>query len=129
MLNYTRAIVTPIEGTTRDTIKEAINLNGYLINFIDTAGIRDKQKADIVTDIGNMRSKKEQNNRDIASLTDGIADDKEKVIVFDGQIWHLSTDDTMSIGNDQTFGCLTENLFQFYSTNQVYAYQLPAYMR
>ncbi len=52
LLNYSRAIVTPIEGTTRDTIKEAINLNGYLINFIDTAGIRDKKKADLVEQIG-----------------------------------------------------------------------------
>ena len=52
LLNYTRAIVTPIEGTTRDTIKETINLNGYLINFIDTAGIRDKNKADLVEQIG-----------------------------------------------------------------------------
>ncbi len=52
LLNYTRAIVTEIEGTTRDTIKETINLGGYLINFIDTAGIRDKDKADIVEKIG-----------------------------------------------------------------------------
>lgn len=52
LLNYARAIVTPIEGTTRDTIKETINLNGYLINFIDTAGIRDKNKADLVEQIG-----------------------------------------------------------------------------
>jgi len=52
LLNYTRAIVTPIEGTTRDTIKETINLDGYLINFIDTAGIRDKNKADLVEQIG-----------------------------------------------------------------------------
>jgi len=52
LLNYTRAIVTPIEGTTRDTIKETINLNGYLINFIDTAGIRDKNQADLVEQIG-----------------------------------------------------------------------------
>lgn len=52
LLNYTRAIVTEIEGTTRDTIKETINLNGYLINFIDTAGIRDKEKADTVEKIG-----------------------------------------------------------------------------
>ena len=52
LLNYTRAIVTEIEGTTRDTIKETINLNGYLINFIDTAGIRDKNQADLVEKIG-----------------------------------------------------------------------------
>ncbi len=52
LLNYSRAIVTPIEGTTRDTIKETINLNGYLINFVDTAGIRDKNVADLVEKIG-----------------------------------------------------------------------------
>ena len=52
LLNYTRAIVTEIAGTTRDTIKESINLDGYIINFIDTAGIRDKNKADLVEQIG-----------------------------------------------------------------------------
>ena len=52
LLNYSRSIVTHIEGTTRDTIKETINLNGYLINFIDTAGIRDKNEADFVEQIG-----------------------------------------------------------------------------
>ena len=52
LLNYQRAIVTQIEGTTRDTIKETLNLGGYLVNFIDTAGIRDKNKADLVEQIG-----------------------------------------------------------------------------
>ncbi len=52
LLNYSRAIVTDIAGTTRDTIKEAINLDGYIVNFIDTAGIRDKEKADLVEQIG-----------------------------------------------------------------------------
>ena len=52
LLNYNRAIVTEIEGTTRDTIRETINLDGYLINFIDTAGIRDKNTADKVEKIG-----------------------------------------------------------------------------
>ena len=65
LLNYTRAIVTPIEGTTRDTIKETINLNGYLINFIDTAGIRDKSKADIVEQIGIDESIKAINSSQI----------------------------------------------------------------
>ncbi len=52
LLNYSRAIVTPIEGTTRDTIKETINLDGYLINLVDTAGIRDKNGVDLVEKIG-----------------------------------------------------------------------------
>lgn len=36
-----RSIVTPIHGTTRDTIEENINLDGFLFKITDTAGIRD----------------------------------------------------------------------------------------
>ena len=36
-----RAIVTPIPGTTRDTLREAIQLGGIPLHIIDTAGLRD----------------------------------------------------------------------------------------
>ncbi len=65
LLNYSRAIVTDIAGTTRDTIKEAINLDGYIINFIDTAGIRDKNNADLVEQIGIDNSIKSIEQSDI----------------------------------------------------------------
>lgn len=82
LLNYTRAIVTPIEGTTRDTIKETINLNGYQINFIDTAGIRDKQKADLVEQIGidNSLSAIEESNIVLFLYENSIDEINEELI-------------------------------------------------
>ncbi|HEB61955.1 MAG TPA: tRNA uridine-5-carboxymethylaminomethyl(34) synthesis GTPase MnmE [Bacteroidetes bacterium] len=41
LLNENRAIVSEIEGTTRDTIEEELNINGIIFRFIDTAGIRE----------------------------------------------------------------------------------------
>ncbi len=40
ILNFDRAIVSPIAGTTRDTIEEQIKIGGYSIRIVDTAGIR-----------------------------------------------------------------------------------------
>lgn len=40
ILGEERAIVSPIQGTTRDTIEDTVNIGGTLFRFIDTAGIR-----------------------------------------------------------------------------------------
>lgn len=49
-----KAIVTDIPGTTRDIIEEQININGIILNIIDTAGIRDTDN--IVEKIGVDKS-------------------------------------------------------------------------
>ena len=40
LLSDQRAIVSPIPGTTRDTIEESLNIDGLTFRFIDTAGLR-----------------------------------------------------------------------------------------
>jgi tRNA modification GTPase len=50
ILNEERAIVTDIEGTTRDTIEEFVQIKGLPLKIIDTAGIRNAQ--DKVEQIG-----------------------------------------------------------------------------
>lgn len=62
-LGDNKAIVTDIAGTTRDIIEGAITLNGFLINFIDTAGIRETM--DVVEKIGVEKSKEAIKNADI----------------------------------------------------------------
>ena len=51
-----RAIVSPIPGTTRDTIEETMTLDGITFRFIDTAGLRDS--GDEVERLGFDRSLK-----------------------------------------------------------------------
>ena len=50
LLKETRAIVTEIPGTTRDTIEETLNIDGILFRFIDTAGLRETDE--VVEKIG-----------------------------------------------------------------------------
>ena len=63
ILKEDRAIVTEIEGTTRDTIEEFVNINGIPLNLIDTAGIRNAK--DEVERIGIEKSKKLAEDADL----------------------------------------------------------------
>ena len=66
LLEEEKAIVTDIEGTTRDIVEGKITLKGIIINFIDTAGIRETDN--IVEKIGVEKSKKIINQCDLLIL-------------------------------------------------------------
>lgn len=66
LLNEEKAIVTEIEGTTRDTIEAYINMGGIMLKLIDTAGIR--ETTDIVERIGVDRSMKALSDAELVLL-------------------------------------------------------------
>ena len=77
-----RAIVTDIEGTTRDTLEENINFNGLSLKIIDTAGIRDTE--DLVERIGVNKAKEIAKEGDlIIYVVDGSRelDDNDREII------------------------------------------------
>lgn len=63
ILGEERAIVSDIEGTTRDTIEETFNINGTLYRFIDTAGIR--ETSETIEKIGIERTFRKISEADI----------------------------------------------------------------
>lgn len=73
ILKEERAIVTDIEGTTRDTIEEFVTINGIPLKLVDTAGIR--EASDEVEKIGVEKSKKQAQEADlIIAIFDGSKD-------------------------------------------------------
>ena len=64
ILKEDRAIVTDIEGTTRDTIEEFVNIKGVPFKIIDTAGIRKSDNE--IEKIGIDKSKKALREADLA---------------------------------------------------------------
>jgi tRNA modification GTPase len=70
LLNYSRAIVSDIAGTTRDTIEEQVKIGSHLIKIVDTAGIR--EAGDEIERIGIERS------------IDAIKESDIVIAVFDG---------------------------------------------
>ncbi len=76
------AIVTDIAGTTRDTVREQITLDGVPIHIIDTAGLRETD--DVVEKIGIERSQKAVQQADVALVLidprDGVNDITQNIL-------------------------------------------------
>jgi len=82
LLNFNRAIVSDIAGTTRDTIEESVKIGTHIIKIVDTAGIRDA--SDEIERIGIEKSKEAIDESDIVvALFDGSRkfDEEDKKIL------------------------------------------------
>ena len=77
-----KAIVTEVEGTTRDALEENITLGGLSLNIVDTAGIRDTE--DIIERIGVDKAKEHLEKADlivfVVDASKEIDDNDEKII-------------------------------------------------
>ncbi len=81
LLRTDRAIVTPVAGTTRDTVEEVANLRGIPLHLIDTAGIT--PTSDPVEQMGVQRSRAAAENADVILL---VFDGSEPLTVQDRQV-------------------------------------------
>ncbi|AXY24546.1 tRNA uridine-5-carboxymethylaminomethyl(34) synthesis GTPase MnmE [Suicoccus acidiformans] len=92
LTGFEKAIVTNIEGTTRDTIEEYVNVRGVPLKLIDTAGIR--QSDDIVEQIGVEKSKKAMDAADLIIL---LLNQAEALTDTDRELLELTKDQTRII--------------------------------
>ncbi len=97
LLNYNRAIVSDIAGTTRDTIEEQVKIGTHLIRIVDTAGIREAddeierigiersleaiEQSDIVIALFDGSREADEEDRQILELLESHAAEKSKILI------------------------------------------------
>ena len=92
LLNENKAIVTDIEGTTRDIVEGTINLNGLLLNLIDTAGVR--KTDNLVEKIGVEKTIELIDKVDLVIL---VLNNNEKLSEDDKKLLELTNNKTRII--------------------------------
>lgn len=103
LLGENRAIVTPIAGTTRDTVEGRFECDGVLVNLVDTAGLRESD--DVVESEGIARARKAAQNADLVlHIIDTTAKERE----------------TLSFGNVRTFNVYNKCDLTSYACPRMY---------
>lgn len=124
LLGENRAIVTDIEGTTRDAITETINIGGINLNIIDTAGIRDTN--DSIEKIGVDISYKTINESDLILF---VCDSSKELDDNDFNIIdHIKDKKVIVIYNKTDIGNIVDiNIFKkLFANNNIPVVQVSA---
>lgn len=87
LINEEKAIVTEVQGTTRDIVEGFINIGGMTLHLIDTAGIR--ETSDYVEKMGIERSKKAIQDAELVLL---VLDQSEALTTMDLELLELTQD-------------------------------------
>jgi len=95
ILNEERAIVSEIEGTTRDSIEDTINIEGINFRFIDTAGIR--ETADTIENLGIRRTYQKIQQASIVLLLTEASDEPKIIQGSVEAIRHQLAEDTKQL--------------------------------
>ncbi|XP_050538936.1 tRNA modification GTPase GTPBP3, mitochondrial [Daktulosphaira vitifoliae] len=93
MCNREAAIVTNIPGTTRDIVQVSLDISGYSVNLIDTAGIRCKT-SDIIEEIGINKAKDQAQCADLVIL---IVDVQQILKAKDINFWFQEYSEKMNV--------------------------------
>ncbi len=100
LLDEEKAIVTDISGTTRDIIEAELNLDGILLNLMDTAGVRDAR--DEVERLGVERTKSAIDKADLVLL---VLDQSDRLTGNDKILLELTKHKTrILVGNKTDLG-------------------------
>jgi tRNA modification GTPase len=95
LLRVSRAIVTAIPGTTRDTLEESCNLQGIPVTLVDTAGISATEN--LIEQLGVERSRQALAQADLVLL---VVDGSEPLEAQDWEIAHsVGTQPTLVVVN------------------------------
>lgn len=107
LLGENRAIVTDVAGTTRDTLEEVININGIILNVVDTAGIRDTE--DIVEKIGVDKALESIDRADLVLF---VVDSSRKLDSSDYNIIsHIRSKNVITILNKADLKTVVDRVF------------------
>ncbi len=101
LLNYDKAIVSDIAGTTRDIVEGQIDIKGVQFNFLDTAGIRDSE--DKIEELGVVLSKKVLEESDLILFVLDSSDINSE----DEIIYSLVKDKNLLVAMNKTDKCDT----------------------